>query len=391
MFRFDACQRFYKAWLQPALFAGFAFMLSPVGHAESFTQSQKLALALADYTRISAAGGWPRIGLHGEQLRAGQRHADVKILRNRLKASGDWRGQMQADPLYFSQSLANALQAFQIRHGLISDGVLDERSRAALAVSVDERIASLRLNIQRWKSQALETTGRHIIVNIPGGDLRLFEDRQQVLKLRAIAGRPYRPTPQLSSAISKVVLNPGWSVPRRIAVEDLLPLQQQNPRFFERKKISAHRYVKGKLETVDAGSIDWQALSANNFPYRLHQQAGPSNSMGSMKFVFPNSHSVYLHDTPNKELFDLPTRMFSSGCVRLEHPEALAAALMGPDKAEDLDAILDSGRTASVAVTKTAIHLSYFTSWVEENGRVHFARDIYGLDAEEMKAAAISL
>jgi len=338
---------------------------------------QRLEAALEHYRRLAAAGGWPALPADST-LRPGDRDAGVVALRNRLRVSGDFSGPAgTADAWFYDGKLQRALEGFQARHGLPASGVPDERTLAALNVPAGERVAQLEATLLRWSWLPADFGPRYLWVNVPGGSLELVEDGAPTLAMRVIAGHPERPTPSFADTVSRVVVNPPWSVPRTIAVEDLLPSQQEDATFLARLGI---RVFDPAGREQDATRVDWQRLSADRFPWRLRQDPGPLNSLGRLKFVLANPWDIFLHDTPSRRLFDLNSRTLSSGCVRLEEPEALARAL-GADPAR-LSAALAGTRTETLAlVAPTPLYVVYLTAWVTPDGVVNFRPDVYGRDA----------
>ncbi|MBL8199497.1 MAG: L,D-transpeptidase family protein [Chromatiales bacterium] len=352
----------------------------------------RLRDALARYQQLAAAGGWPELPA-GTSLQPGQRDARVVALRDRLRIGGDFAGLPgTADAWFFDGGLQRAVQDFQARHGLPATGVPDERTIAALNVPAPERVRQLQSTLTRWSWLPRDFGPRYLWVNVPGGSLALVEDGTTTLAMRVIAGHPDRPTPSFQDTVTAIVENPSWSVPRTIAVEDLLPTQQEDPTFLARLGI---RVFDGQGREQDATRIDWQRLSADRFPYRLRQDPGPLNSLGRLKFVLGNPWDIFLHDTPSRRLFDLNSRTLSSGCIRLENPEELARRLVGAPSGATLlpresSPRVSSGRGVAPegAPTRTvklprpiAIYVVYLTSWVTPEGVVNFRPDVYGRDA----------
>ena len=295
-------------------------------------------------------------------------------LRNRLRATGEFSAEVNADPWFFDGALLRALQIFQARHGVPATGTLDDRSLDLLNISTAERARQLAITAERWRWLPRDFPARHLWVNVPESRLELRENGTTRLTMRVIAGHPDRPTPSFADEVRGVDLNPAWSVPRRIAIEDLLPAQQADPDFFGRLGI---RVLPGNAtdgRPLDPARIDWGALGPERFPYRLRQDPGPANSLGRYRFVMQNPWDIFLHDTPSRRLFDLQSRTLSSGCIRLEEPEALVEALLGdgppPGKAS---------RRLRLA-QPVPIYVVYLTSWVSDDGVVHFRPDVYGRD-----------
>ncbi|MEQ1802912.1 MAG: L,D-transpeptidase family protein [Gammaproteobacteria bacterium] len=352
----------------------------------------RLREALTRYQQLDAAGGWPALPA-GLALQPGQRDVRVIALRDRLRITGDSDGAPgTADAWFFDGNLQRALQGFQARHGLPESGAPDERTLAALNVPAADRVQQLQATLTRWGWLPRDFGPRYLWANVPGGTLELVEDGAPALTMRIIAGHPDRPTPSFQDTVTAIVENPPWSVPRTIAVEDLLPTQQEDPTFLARLGI---RVIDSQGREQDPARIDWHRLSADRFPYRLRQDPGPLNSLGKLKFVLSNPWDIFLHDTPSRRLFDLNSRTLSSGCIRLEQPEELAARLVGaPSGATpfppESSPRVSGGRgvapegaptTRTVKLSRPiAIYVVYLTAWVTPDGVVNFRPDVYGRD-----------
>jgi murein L,D-transpeptidase YcbB/YkuD len=201
-----------------------------------------------------------------------------------------------------------------------------------------------------------------------------------------IVGRPYRRTPMFSSRITHLIVNPDWTVPINIARQDILPKLQQDPEYLAREGFDVFDGWSPEAPQVDPSAIEWSAMRPASFTYKLRQQPGPLNALGQIKFMLPNRYNVYLHDTPHRELFQRTERTFSSGCVRLGDPIALALYLMrnmpGWDRAH-LDQLIDGGRTQRVNLPAAVpVYFTYFTAWVDDQDMLHFRPDIYERDAQ---------
>jgi len=350
-------------------------------------EEQALIDALRTHIGFARNGGWPQLP-ESRDLEAGDRDPAVALLRRRLRASGDYHAEMQADPWYFDAALDAAVRRFQARHGLAVTGVLEERTRAAANVPLEERIGRLAATIERWRWLPRERGPRYVWVNVGDTSLTVFEAQRALLGMRVIVGHPERPTPSLYGELRQVVFNPTWSVPRTIAVEDLLPRQQAEPSFLKSRGI---RVLAGDPpRSVDPATVDWRRLGPDNFPYRLRQDAGPGNSLGRIKIGWDNPFDIYLHDTPARGLFALGRRTFSSGCVRLENAAGLATFLIAQDRPWDEAQTrerIEGGATRYVDLaTRIPVYLVYLTTWVAADGAVHFRPDIYGWD-ERLSAA----
>jgi murein L,D-transpeptidase YcbB/YkuD len=187
-----------------------------------------------------------------------------------------------------------------------------------------------------------------------------------------------------------LVFSPYWNVPNNIAVRDKLPLIQENPDYLARQGFRVFLKGDSDLAELDPETIDWGAVTANDFPYRLRQDPGPLNALGGVKFMFPNRYNVYLHDTPQRELFGESVRTFSSGCIRLERPFDLAQYLLrGLDEWTDekIREAMNAGRETTVVLPDALpIHVVYLTAWVGEDGELNFRDDVYGRDALLLEA-----
>jgi len=342
---------------------------------------RRLRSRLGELRAIEAAGGWPRI-TSGPTLRAGDRGARVASLRARLVASGDLGAEAPTPPDSFDATLAAGVRRFQRRHGLPADGVVGPATIAAANIPAAMRIRQLQVNMERWRWLPQSLGDRYLIVNIAGFDLRVVESERPVMKMPVVVGRPYRMTPLMADRISYLVLSPTWTVPRRIAVEDKLPVLRRDPAQLQQQGMRVLR--SSDMREVDPATVDWAQVRATTFPYVLRQDPGPQNALGPVKFMFPNPFDVYLHGTPSQELFSRDARAFSSGCIRLEQPLELAELLLRDQPAWTRDAI-DRAATGGVPRTVTLrrpvpVHLLYWTAWAEDDGTVHVRPDVYDRD-----------
>ena len=350
-----------------------------------------LRRALAHHRRLADRGGTPPLP-NGPALKEGDRSARVPVLRRQLQATGDLAAPSPADPLLFDEPLQHAVGRFQERHGLTADGVVGPATRAALNVPAVSRIRKIEVNLERMRWLPRDLGTPHVMVNIADFWLRVVEDERSVLQMRVVVGTPYRQTPIFSDRISYLVFNPYWHVPHSIAVKDKLPDFKRNPALVSR--LGFEVFQGWGTAAIDPSTIDWDGLSAPNFPYRLRQKPGPYNALGEVKFMFPNRHNVYLHDTPSRSLFNRGARGFSSGCIRVEHPVDLAAVLLRTNGGWTPDRVRTAMETnterAVVLKQPVPVHLFYWTAWME-NGTLHLRPDIYDRDAAVARALAAPL
>jgi murein L,D-transpeptidase YcbB/YkuD len=351
---------------------------------------RRLRRLLAEYRTIEGAGGWNTVA-PGETLKPGMTDPRVGAVRRRLAATRDLT--LPDEPSnHYDPTLEIAVRAFQRRHGLIPDGAIGKRTIAALNVTVEERIRQIELNMERFRWIPDELGDDHVFVNLAGFVLDYVRKGTTRLTMRVIVGRQYRETPTFSDRIRYLEFNPTWTVPPKIAIEDLLPKIRKDSGFLP---AGGYEVFKGWQEAsakLDPAAVDWTRVGKGNFPYRLVQRPGDQNALGRVKFMFPNRFDVYLHDTPARALFHRPVRTFSSGCIRLERPLALAEALLEADgqDAGRIKAILEAGATTRVNLGKPVpVHLAYLTAWIGEGGTVEFRDDVYGRDALLAKALGL--
>ena len=324
--------------------------------------------ALVTYRGIAAKGGWIALS-DGPPLKLGMTDPRVVALRQRL-AVEDTSIDLAPGPV-FDQPLADAVARAQKRYGQDPNGVLTHATIMALNVSVDERIAQIIANMERWRWLPAVLPADRIQVNIAAAVLTLFKADTPLLSMKAVTGRPGDDTPMLQSVISSVVLNPPWYVPGDIAAKELWPKERAHPGYFARND----------FEVVTMGDTT-----------RLIQKAGPKAALGHVKFDFINKYGVYLHDTPTHGTFAKYTRQDSHGCVRLEKPVVLAKALFADDPQwtpQMIDDTIAGGDTVRAPLQRPiAVFLLYWTTFVGTDGAANFRADPYGWDALLMQRIA---
>jgi murein L,D-transpeptidase YcbB/YkuD len=348
-----------------------------------------LQQTLAWYRDIAARGGWPVIP-DGPKLQRGDHGPRVTALKRRLQLTADLDHASEGANGVFDAAIEHGLRRFQERHGLDADGTVGASTLAALNVPVEARIRQIELNMERWRWLPQTLGERYILVNIANFALDVVERGRSVLAMRVVVGKPARRTPFFSAEMTYLVLNPHWSVPPTIAIQDKLPLIRRDPGYVARQNFKLYRHGEGGAIRVDPRSVDWSSVSARNFPYQLRQDPGPRNALGRVKFMFPNPYHVYLHDTPARELFAKTERAFSSGCIRLESPMELADYLFRDDPHWPRQKLVASSKRGSEQMVQLPmgipVHLLYWTAWTNEDGVVHFRKDIYDRDKVLEKA-----
>lgn len=349
--------------------------LSPKHSAYARTRA-----SLAHYRTLETMGGWPVLS-NGKKLEAQMRSPRVQELRTRLNISGDLASTVPVtDPFLYDDAVIKAVSHFQERHGLKPDGVLGPRTLAAMNIPISERIRQLEINLERWRWLPEDLGQRHVLVNIPNFKMSVIENDREVIGSKVVVGMSKRPTPVFTADMKYLVLSPYWHVPRTIAVEDKLPVLRKNP--YSLRKQGIRVFSNGR--EIDPGSVNWNSISKSNFPYSMRQDPGPSNALGGIKFMFPNRHSVYLHDTSSPHLFNRVQRTYSSGCVRVEGAYQLAEYLLKGDGNWTRDSIKKASKTRRERrvdlSSSIPVHLLYWTAWTGEDGAVHFRNDIYERD-----------
>jgi len=326
--------------------------------------------ALGFYRHLAEEGGWPSVPA-GEILRPGDSGHRVARLRTRLTGL--------AEPDFFDEDLAASVQSFQVRHGLRPDGLVGEKTLAALNESAAHKADRIALNLERIRWLPAEPDRPFIRVNIPSCRMDLMDRGHSVLSMKTVVGRPDRPTPVMSDQVRYLEVFPYWNVPQKLARRDILPKALADPQYLRDRDFRVYENWKRGAAELDVDTIDWAGLNSWDIAFRFRQDPGPRNPLGNMKFLFPNSFSIYLHDTNQRDAFNRDARWLSSGCVRLEDPESLARLLVPP---EDLTAALETRKNRTIWLKKKVpILMVYQTVWVDDSGQVNFAPDIYGYDA----------
>lgn len=341
--------------------------------------------ALERLRTIEAAGGWPAVPA-GKTIKPGAKDVRMRAVRARLAASGELeKGAASDSGSVYDPALVAAVRHFQARHRLNTDGVLDKGTIEAMNVPVGARIGQVRVNLERarWLLHGLK--GDFLLVNLPAFKAYLIQGGRNAWETRIQVGEEGRQTPSFRATLKTVVFNPDWTVPPTILEEDVLEGMRRGENMIAKKKLIIY---DAQNQPVDPSSIDWATASAENFPYTLRQPPGPDNALGRVKFLFPNKYSIYLHDTPHRELFHAENRTFSSGCIRVENALELARRLLaGQWSADRIRRALADEETKYVNLDRPlSIVIVYWTVSVGATGEIRFARDMYGLDGPVLRA-----
>lgn len=343
-----------------------------------------LRSALAQYRGIKAIGGWPQLPA-GPTLKPGMSDPRVIPLRQRLFVTGDLT-EYAGDPQLYDDNVTEAVKSFQARHQLDIDGKVGKKTRQAMNIDIDARINQIRANMERMRWIFRNPPADFLIVDIAGFRAAMTIDGEIIWSSAVQVGKPYRKTPVFRGELSYLVFNPTWTVPPTIFKEDVLPQIKQDPSYLTQKNmIVIDRYGV----EIDPATIDWEQTTHRNFPYMIRQVPGTTNALGRIKFMFPNKHAIYLHDTPNKSGFDKTRRTFSSGCIRVQKPLELAEVLLNDRErwnADSMQQIFDTQETLNVPLkVRFPIFILYWTVTAED-GTVYFRPDVYERDQPLIEA-----
>jgi L,D-transpeptidase YcbB len=344
--------------------------------------------AIFQYSDIVARGGWPMVPAT-KKLQLGVVDPDVEALRRRLMISGDLAAQAGMSQA-FDSYVDSALKRFQARHGLPSDGVTGKYTYAAMNVSAPVRLGQLQTNLERLRAKTSEPLGdRYVMVNIPAAEIEAVENGRVALRHTAVVGKIDRQTPILSSAINEVIVNPYWNAPESIVRKDIIPLMRKNPKYLTDNNI---RILGPGGTEIDPMTIDWSTEEAAKLHFR--QDPGKINAMASVKINFPNSHAVYMHDTPQQGLFSGIERFHSSGCVRVQNVRDLVTWLLRDTEGwnrQRFEQTIKTGESTPVQLAiPVPVHFTYVSAWSTGDGVVHLRDDIYAMDGvQELQISSV--
>lgn len=319
------------------------------------------------------------------EIRAGVQGPNDDLLRKRLIVTGDLAADKASGA--YDDALAEAVKRFQARHGLALTGTVTPRTLAALNVSIQKRIKQLEASLTRLENINFPFGQRYVVVNIPATFAEAVEDDKVVRRYRVIVGKTEKPSPTLTAEITSVNLNPTWTVPSSIAKSEISAHMRKDPTYLSRM----HMDVLGANDApIDPQSVDWSGAHTPNFTVR--QQSGTWNALGAVKIDMPNSYSVYMHDTNQRNLFNDDYRFDSHGCSRVDNVRDLAAWLLKDQpqwSRAAIDAAIATGERHDIRVTKKIpVAWIYLTAWMTKDQTVQFRNDIYAQDEQLLEATA---
>jgi murein L,D-transpeptidase YcbB/YkuD len=339
---------------------------------------------LASYRDIAENGGWGTIEAGGA-IKAGDEDRRVPDIRKRLHITGDLSDVTNMESHLYDESLENDIKSFQHRNALTADGIIGKGTFATLNLSVENKIDILRINMERLRWIAANLTDNIIIVNIAAFKAYYMKDHEMVFTTNVQVGKTYTKTPIFKERLRYIEFNPTWTVPVSIVRKSTIPRMKEDPNYLDEHHFEL---IDGEGNIVPNSSIDYENLSSSNFRYTVRQKAGEWNALGEVKFIFPNKHAVYLHDTPSKSLFNREERTFSHGCIRIQNPLDLAEVLLeGTDwTREKIDATIQTRKTIrSFPEGKVDVLLLYWTAGYYEGDGIGFFKDIYDRDTRVLE------
>jgi murein L,D-transpeptidase YcbB/YkuD len=318
---------------------------------------------LGKYYNIAKAGGWPQITTAKKTLKKGVSDPSISIIKKRLEITGEMIGKDSSQ--VFNDTLENAVRTFQTTMGYKPDGVITAQLIKDMNVPAIERLKQILVNMGRMRWMPTEPNGRLIIVNIPEFVLHVYENKKKAWDMNVVVGKEGHNTTMFTGDLNQIVFSPYWNVPPSIVQKEILPKLASDPGY------------------LASQNMEQTGTDENGVP-KIRQLPGVENSLGRVKFLFPNSFNIYFHDTNAKSLFEKDKRAFSHGCIRLAEPEKLAQYLLRdqpewtPEKIEDA---MNSGNEKYVKLKNPVpVIITYYTAWVDDNGQLNFRDDIYSHD-----------
>jgi Ca2+-transporting ATPase len=343
-----------------------------------------LKYMLSNFRVMESKGCLPGIKA-GNAIHPGDADERIADIRKTLALLRLMPAELDNGDIRYDSTILIAVTKFQRLHGLTPDGEIGRKTQQALQLTASDYIKTIVANLEKYRWHQSRLLERSIKINIPSFGFKLSDHERTELEMKVIIGRVDRPTPVVSSVITAMIINPTWTVPPTILEEDLLPTVISDPGYLRRHNM---RVITSRGKELNPDSINWSKFASRKFPYNIQQDPGPTNPLGRIKFIFPNHHAVYLHDTNMPSLFASQQRSISSGCIRIESPMALVRVLTPASGWTDemVRAEIDVGETRVITVKDPLpIHLTYFTAYVEGD-ELHMVNDLYGYDSVILQA-----
>lgn len=359
--------------------APFIRKLAPQSDEYNRLMKQKMQYEIA-----LGKGGWGATVPGGSSIKPGATGNRVVALRNRLITMGYLPRNASAA---YDAKLQEAVRAFQEDHGLAADGVAGPATIEAVNVSMETRLSQIIVAMERERWINLDRGKRHVWVNLTDFSAAIVDNGKVTFRTRSVIGANAhdRRSPEFSDTMEHLVINPTWNVPRSIATKEYLPVLQENP-----GGLSHLRLIDQAGRTVNPQTVDFTQFDETNFPFDMKQDPSRGNALGLVKFMFPNRHNIYLHDTPHKSLFQRAKRAYSHGCIRLNDPFDFAYVLLAKQSSNPQQLFhdtLNTRRETQINLEQPIpVHLVYRTAFTQAKGRVQFRGDVYGRDARIWRA-----
>jgi murein L,D-transpeptidase YcbB/YkuD len=313
-------------------------------------------------------------------IRPGDSINNINDLRKKLQLLGHYKSELLPTSYFYDSLTQEAVNSLQKQFGFNDDAIIGKNTLNALNTPISKLQEKLFENMERlrWLPDSLEH--RHIFVNIADFHLHFFEGKDTLISMRTVVGRNYRQTPVFHGKMSYLVFSPTWTVPPGILRNDVLPEVRKSTNYLTSKNMVV---LDAKGKQVDPSTVDWKK---DGMKYIIRQQPGAQNALGKVKFMFPNKHNVYLHDTPSKDLFNRDQRLFSSGCIRVEKAKELSQLLLNdmPSWTEERinNAMHKNNEQTVVLKSPVGVYIYYLTAWSTPNEQIHFREDVYKRDDE---------
>jgi murein L,D-transpeptidase YcbB/YkuD len=327
------------------------------------TQYTALKSNLNTYYEAARNGGWQTI-MAASELKQGVQSPAVVQLKKRLAATGDYPAGDTLD--VYSDSLVTAVRAVQEQYGLMPTGQVSDSLLYELNVPAQERVQQILVNMNRALWLPSQNDSSRIMINIPSQELVVYNDTNKVMTMPVIVGKEGSGTMAFNDQITTLVFNPYWNIPKSIVKNEIMPAMQKDPDYLK----------KNNMEIV----------KQNDSIPEIRQLPGKSNALGRVKFLFPNTFNIYLHDTPHKNLFNQQNRALSNGCIRVAKPDSLVHYVLRGQAGwtpAKIASVMNSGKEQQVGVKNPVpLTISYYTAWADANGKLHFCKDIYGYDSK---------
>ncbi|MCO4292928.1 L,D-transpeptidase family protein [Solitalea sp. MAHUQ-68] len=347
------------------------------------TQVNLLEKEIMFYQKLQNQGNWNPFPFPKKSLKVGAKDSLILSIKKRLHIL---KGFDSSDTsIVFDEQMQNDVIDFQNKTGLTPDGIIGKNFIKSINISPEKRVMQLLINIQRLKWLPERDSSEYILVNIPEFEMHVYQGTELCWSSPVVVGKPSSSTALFTGNMKYIVFSPYWNVPPSIVKKEIIPEIKKNRGYINKEQLE---FWQGN-KVVPTESILWEQYPANPFPYSVKQKPGSENSLGLVKFLFPNEYDIYLHDTPSKSLFKATSRSFSHGCIRISEPQKLAEHLLRNERDWDsskITATMNGGKETWVTLKRgVPVSIIYLTAWVDDSNILNFRDDVYGFDKEDRK------